>query len=67
MSISLSNLVKERRVSQGLTQEELATRVGVTRQTIFSIEKGVYSPSVTLALLIARQLKVKVDQLFSIQ
>ncbi|MDX1770545.1 MAG: helix-turn-helix transcriptional regulator, partial [Planococcaceae bacterium] len=45
-------------------QGELGERVGVTRQTIAFIEKGEFSPSVTLALKLAREFEVKVDELF---
>ncbi len=51
----------------GMTQQELAERVGVTRQTILSIEGGRYNPSVGLALLLADVFGVPVDQLFEIE
>ena len=47
-----------------LTQEELAELTGVTRQTIISVEKGNYIPSVRLALKIARVFKQPVDKIF---
>ncbi len=50
-----------------MTQQELADRVGVTRQTIHSIERGRYNPSVELALKLARVFGVPVEQLFEIQ
>jgi len=50
-----------------ITQEELAERVGVSRQTIIAIEKGNYTPSVLLALKIARFFKTPVEKLFTIQ
>jgi putative transcriptional regulator len=49
-----------------MTQQELADRVGVTRQTIFSIEKGRYNPSVGLAMRIAETFGVPVEALFEI-
>lgn len=49
-----------------MTQQELADRVGVTRQTILSIEGGRYNPSVGLALRIARLFGLAVEQLFEI-
>lgn len=61
---TLVNKVKARRVLADLTQEDLATRVGVTRQTIFAIEKGNYAPSVVLALRLARTLGCTVEDLF---
>ena len=49
-----------------MTQEELAKRVGVARQTIIAIEKGKYNPSVALAIRIARVFGVSVEELFSL-
>jgi putative transcriptional regulator len=60
----LRNRLRELRARHDLTQEELAVDVGVTRQTVISIEKGDYSPSVSLALRIAHRLQVSVDELF---
>jgi putative transcriptional regulator len=57
---------RHRRAIDGLTQEGLAERVGVTRQTIISIERGNYDPSVGLALRLARALGVPVEDLFEI-
>ncbi len=50
----------------GVTQEALAADVGVSRQTIIAIEKGNYTPSVLLALKLARYFKRNVEELFSI-
>ncbi len=49
-----------------MTQQELAARVGVTRQTILSIERGRYNPSVGLALRLAGSFGVPVERLFEI-
>jgi putative transcriptional regulator len=49
-----------------MTQEELAKRVGVTRQTIIAIEKGKYNPSVALAMRIARVFGLPVEEVFSL-
>jgi DNA-binding XRE family transcriptional regulator len=49
-----------------LTQEQLAERVGVTRQTILAVEKGKFTPSVALALQLAEALGVSVEQLFQL-
>ncbi len=49
-----------------MTQAELAQRVGVTRQTIHSIEKGKYKPTIELALRLARELGVAVEELFEL-
>ena len=54
------------RVTSGTTQQELADRVGVTRQTILSIEKGKYTPSVALALCVAEVFDVSVETLFQL-
>ena len=50
----------------GMTQQDLADRVGVTRQTILSIERGRYNPSVGLALLLSGVFGVSVEALFAI-
>lgn len=57
--------IRDRRKVDKLTQAELADAVGVSRQTIVAIEKGDYSPSVFLALRIARELDTTVEELFS--
>ncbi len=60
----IRNLVRRHRLLEGTTQQELADRVGVTRQTILSIEKGKYTPSVALALGLAEVFDVGVEALF---
>jgi putative transcriptional regulator len=60
------NKVHSFRTKQNWTQEELAVQVGVTRQTIIAVEKGNYTPSVALALKLARIFKVSVEELFKI-
>lgn len=57
---------RHRRQLHDMTQQELAERVGVTRQTILSIEGGRYNPSVGLALRIAETFGVPVEALFEI-
>lgn len=64
MSESVRNKVNEVRQRTGVTQEELAEAVGVTRQTIIALEKGNYVPSVLLALKIARYFKQPVEKIF---
>jgi len=59
------NDVKERRAARGLSQGELAAAVGVSRQTINSIEKGRYVPSLPLALALARYFETTVEEVFS--
>lgn len=56
--------LKDRRKRAGLTQAQLAGLVEVSRQTIIAIERGDYSPSVYLALRIARCLDTTVEELF---
>jgi putative transcriptional regulator len=65
--VKLINHLKQHRARLDLTQEELAERVGVRRQTILAIEKGHYSPSALLALLLARELGMSVDELFELE
>lgn len=60
----LHNRVRELRARYSFSQSELGKRVGVTRQTIGFIEKGEFSPSITLALKLATELQIKVDELF---
>jgi putative transcriptional regulator len=60
----LNNRLREKRRGCGLTQKQLAGRVGVSRQTIIAIEQGSRAPSVTLALALARQLSTQVEKLF---
>ena len=56
--------MKLARIEKDLSQQELADRVGATRQTIGLIEKGRYNPSLKLCLRIARALDKTLDQLF---
>ena len=60
----IKNNLKEIRQKHSLSQEELAESVGVSRQTIISIEKSIYQPSVTLALKLSKKLQVPVEKLF---
>lgn len=66
MTQSVHNSVQQFRLDREMTQEVLAEQVGVTRQTIISIEKGNYTPSVLLALKLAKVFKVSVDNLFTL-
>lgn len=58
--------VKELRNKVGITQDELAKDVGVSRQTIISLEQGKYVPSLTLAMKIAQTFNVKVEEIFEL-
>ena len=60
----LINRVRELRARFNLTQNELAERVGVTRQTIVSLEKGSYTPSLLLAMNIAEEFKMPIENIF---
>lgn len=62
----IRNRIYEHRAASGFTQEELADRVGVTRQTIIAIEKGNYTPSVLLALKLSACFRIPVEQLFTL-
>ncbi|HTV16145.1 MAG TPA: helix-turn-helix transcriptional regulator [Acidobacteriaceae bacterium] len=61
------NRVRELRLARNWTQEELAAAVGVSRQSINSIERDRYVPSLPLALLLARAFHCPVDHLFSLE
>ena len=63
----LYNHLKEFRARLGVNQQEMGALVGVSRQTISQIERGDYSPSVTLALKIARVCSARVDDIFIYQ
>jgi putative transcriptional regulator len=56
--------IKELRVRYELTQDDLAKKVGVRRETILYLEKGKYNPSLSLAHEIAKALKTTIDDLF---
>lgn len=60
----LENNLKEHREKLGVNQQELGALVGVSRQTISQIERGGYSPSVTLALKLAKVCGVVVEDIF---
>ena len=60
----MRNSLKERRLELGLSQAELAKSMGVSRQTINSIETEKYTPSLPLALALARFFDVQVEEMF---
>lgn len=64
MAERLANCLKDRRAQLGLTQAELAEKVGVTRKTVNTVENGVFTPSATLAIKLAQALGITVEQLF---
>lgn len=61
----LNNRLKEYRARLGVNQQEMGALVGVSRQTISQIERGDYSPSVTLALKLAKVCGVTVEDIFT--
>jgi putative transcriptional regulator len=61
---SVLNRIKELRERASLTQEQLAERVHVSRQTIISLEKGRYNPSILLAHNIARVFRTHIERVF---
>lgn len=63
----MTNRVHELRKKHKITQEDLAKLVGVTRQTIISIENGKYQASLLLALRIARVFRMPVEEIFSLE
>ena len=62
----MTNTVKDHRARAGLSQGELATAVGVSRQTINSIETGRYLPSLPLAFALARYFHAAVEEIFDV-
>jgi len=60
----MRNRIREQRRRVGLTQADLAAALGVSRQTVISIESGRYLPSLPLAFRIARLFEVSLEQLF---
>jgi len=65
MAEVIDNQIRRCRFERGeMTQQDLAGRVGVTRQTIIALEKGKYNPSLQLAFRLARALEVEIGDLF---
>jgi putative transcriptional regulator len=67
MDERVSNAIRDYRKNAGLTQEDLAGAMGVSRQTIISIERGRYIPSLPLALKMAGYFKCSVGELFRLE
>ena len=61
---TLQNRLRELREQHELTQEDLAVLVGVSRQTIISLEKGKYNPSISLAYKLARAFNLSIEEVF---
>ena len=60
----MENKLKELRELTGMTQEDLAAQAGVSRQTIISLEKGKYNPSINLAYKLSRLFDLTIEELF---
>lgn len=60
----MNNRLEQYRAQRGWTQQEVADRVEVSRQTIISLERGRYNPSIILAFRLARLFDVKIEDLF---
>lgn len=60
----MKNRLEELRKSRNLRQDELGLALGVSRQTVISIEKGKYNPSITLAFKIARYFGTSIEEIF---
>jgi putative transcriptional regulator len=67
MNEKVANSVREHRKAAGLTQEDLAAAMRVSRQTIISIESGKYIPSLPLALKLARFFECSTDEMFTLE
>ena len=63
----IHNSIKNHREQKNLTQEDLASAVSVSRQTIIAIEKGNYEPSLGLALKLAKFFRVRIEDLFVVK
>lgn len=60
----MKNRIEEKRKAQGMTQQQLAVLLGVSRQTIISLESGKYNPSILLAHRIAQTFGVRIEDIF---
>lgn len=60
----VENCIRQRRKELGLSQEELAKKCGVSRQTVNAIENNKYDPTLSLAFRLAQELELTVDALF---
>jgi len=60
----MNNRLREVREARGWSQQQLGDRLEVSRQTVISIEKGKYDPSLPLAFAIARLFKTRIEELF---
>lgn len=63
-NVFVKNCLEDLRKERSLNQEELASALGVSRQTIISLEKGKYNPSILLAFKIAKYFEKKIEDIF---
>lgn len=63
----MKNILRELRKQRGMTQDELAKALGVSRQTINAIENDKYNPTLELALRLARYIDIPVEKLFILE
>ncbi|PNV61939.1 transcriptional regulator [Clostridium sp. chh4-2] len=61
----MENIIRDKRKQRGLSQEELAKKCGVSRQTVNAIENNKYDPTLALAFSLAKELETTVDELFT--
>lgn len=60
----MKNVIEQKRKERGMTQQQLAAALGVSRQTIISLENGKYNPSILLAYAIARLFGTQIEDIF---
>ena len=63
----MTNRIKELRKAKGYRQEDLAAALGVSRQTIIAVENNKYTPTLELAMKLARYLQTTVEELFQLE
>ena len=62
--VDMENIIRNKRKELGLSQEELAKKCGVSRQTVNAIENNKYDPTLAFAFCLAKELQITVDELF---
>ena len=62
--VDMENIIRNKRKELGLSQEELAKKCGVSRQTVNAIENNKYDPTLALAFCLAKEFQITVDELF---
>lgn len=63
-TLSIQNKIQEMRLKKGLTQQELADALSITRATVVALERGSYNPSLELAFRLSHFFKLSIDNLF---